>query len=120
MFQLLLFLSVMVLTSIAHHDARCNPALDVQICVDHELDQNNRLNLVCVDSREERRLTTDLQWHKNGVIHTDSTRIHREGARLIFEEVFVSDEGNWTCSNGSLSPPSVFYGKCAGCVAAYT
>ena len=90
---------------ITHHDNRCNPALNVQICVDHELDQNSRLNLVCVDSRTERPLTTNATWHKNGVVHTDSMRVHRERERLIFEQVLVSDEGNWTCSNGSLCPP---------------
>ena len=101
-FRLHVFTLIAILwgsSSIAHHDSRCNPALDVQICVDHELDHGGRLNLVCVDSREERPLTTDVQWLKNGVIHTDSMRIYKEGARLIFEEVLVSDEGNWTCSN---------------------
>ena len=98
-------------SSIAHHDPRCNPA-DVQVCVDSELDQSNRLNLVCVDSRGERPLTTDMLWHKNGALHINSTRIRRQRERLIFKEVLVSDEGNWTCSNGSLSPPFKLYGEC--------
>ena len=97
--------------SIAHHDPRCNPA-NVQVCVDRELDQSNRLNLVCVDSREERPLTTNVQWLKNGALHMDSTRIHRQRERLIFEEALISDEGNWTCSNGSLSLPFKLYGEC--------
>ena len=99
--------------SIAHHDHRCNPALDVQVCVDHELDSRQKLNLLCVESRAERPLTTDVVWHKNGVIHEESTRVHKEGtgSRLVFEELLVSDEGNWTCSNGSLSPTFKLYGK---------
>ena len=99
-------------SSIAHHDDRCNPAPNVRICVDHELDKSNRLNLVCVDSRGERPLTTNVQWDKDGVIHMDSTRVHSMGERLIFEEVLVSDEGTWRCSNGSLSPPFELYGEC--------
>ena len=108
----ILFLVYLTATpSIAHHDSLCNPA-DVQVCVDSERDQSNRLNLVCVDSRRERPLLTDVQWHKDGALHVDSTRIHRQRERLIFEEVIVSDEGNWTCSNGSLSPRFTLYGEC--------
>ena len=115
MLRLSFLVYAMAISSIAHHDPSCNPA-NVQVCVDSELDQSNRLNLVCVDSRGERPLTTDVQWHKNGALHIDSTRIHRQRERLIFEKVLVSDEGNWTCSNGSLSPPFKLYGEC-GCVA---
>ena len=68
-------------------------------------------HLVCVDGRRGFPLDTDVVWHKNGVLHSDSTRIHSEGNRLIFEELLASDEGNWTCSNGSLSPPYILYGK---------
>ena len=71
-----------------------------------------KLNLVCVDSRAERALNTDVQWLKNGALHMNSTCIRRQRERLIFEEVLVSDEGNWTCSNGSLSPPFKLYGEC--------
>ena len=46
----------------------------------------------------------------------NSTRIRRQRERLIFEEVLVSDEGIWTCSNGSLSQTFKLYGEC-GCVA---
>ena len=99
--------------SIAHHDPHCNPALNVQVCVAHEMDRGRRI-LRCVESREDRPLSTDVVWHKNGVIHMESTRVHKEGAgdRLVFEQLLVSDEGNWTCSNGSLSPPFKLYGKC--------
>ena len=112
MLPLLFLICVTAISSNAHHDPRCNPAEGVQVCVDSELDQNNRLNLVCVESRGERPLPTDVQWHKNGALHTDSTRIHRQRERLIFEEVLLSDEGNWTCSNGSLSPQFTLYGEC--------
>ena len=112
MLHVLALIAILCGSSIAHHDPRCNPAEGVQVCVDSELDQNNRLNLVCVESRGERPLPTDVQWHKNGALHMDSTRIHRQRERLIFEEVLVSDEGNWTCSNGSLSPEFTLYGEC--------
>ena len=112
MLHVLALIAILCGSLIAHHDPRCNPA-NVQVCVDSELDQSNRLNLVCIDSRAEWALTTDVQWHKDGALHTDSTRIHRQRERLIFEEVLVSDEGNWTCSNGSLSQPFKLYGECA-------
>ena len=111
MLHVLALIAILCDSSIAHHDPRCNPA-NVQVCVDSKLDHSNRLNLVCVDSRGERPLTTDVVWHKNGALHTNSTRIHRQRERLIFEEVLVSDEGNWICSNGSLSPPFKLYGEC--------
>ena len=81
-------------SSIALHDPRCNPALNVQVCVDREIDTRGRRILRCVDSRAENPLFTDVVWHKNGVL-TESTRVHKEGAgdRLIFEELLVSDEG---------------------------
>ena len=111
MLPLLFLICVTAISSNAHHDPHCNPA-NVQVCVDSEEDPSKRLNLVCVESRGERPLATDVQWHKNGTLHMDSTRIHRQRARLIFEEVLVSDEGNWTCSNGSLSPQFTLYGEC--------
>jgi hypothetical protein len=110
----LICITMMAIPSIAHHDPRCESA-NVQICVDSEVDQTNggRLILVCVDSsRGETPLTTDVQWLKDGSLHVDSTRIYKQGARLIFNEILVSDEGNWTCSNGSLSPPFKLYGEC--------
>ena len=111
MLHVLTLVVILCGSSIAHHDPRCNPALNVQVCVDSELDQSNRLNVVCVDSREKGPLTTDVQWYKDGALHMESTRIHRQRERLIFEEVLVSDEGIWTCSNGSLSPPFKLYGE---------
>ena len=111
MLRLPFFVCMMAISSIAHHNPRCLHE-SVQVCVDSELDQANRLNLVCVDSRKERALTTNVQWHKDGALHTDSTRIYRQRERLIFDEVLISDEGNWTCSNGSLSPPFKLYGMC--------
>ena len=108
----LFLVCMMAIPSIAHHNSRCD-APDVQICVDSERDQNGRFNLLCVDSRREMHLTGEVQWHKNGALHTDSTgRIHKQDARLIFENILISDEGNWTCSNGSLSPPFKLYGEC--------
>ena len=115
MIQPVLFLvCMMAIPSIAHHDSRCNSP-DVQICVDSysEQDQSGRIDLLCVDSRSEIPLTTDVQWLKDGVLHMDSTgRIRKQGGRLIFESVLISDEGDWTCSNGSLSPPFKLYGEC--------
>ena len=104
---------MLAIPSIAHHDPRC-ASPDVQICVDTELDQSSRLNLLCVDSRSEIPLKTNVQWLKDGALHImDSTgRIRKQGARLIFESVLISDEGNWTCSNGSLSPPFKLFGEC--------
>ena len=121
MLRVLALIAILCGSSIAHHDPRCNPALHVQVCVDHELDGRGRLNLRCVESRAERPFTTNVLWRKNNVLHIDSTRVHSQGERLIFEEVLISDEGNWTCSNGSLSPPFIFYGKLKyGCVAIHT
>ena len=105
-------------SSIAHHDPRGNLALRVQVCVDHELDHRGRVNLVCVESEAERPLNTNVLWQKNDVIHSDSTRVHSQRERLIFENVLVSDEGNWTCSNGSLSPPFKLFGECFTNIAA--
>ena len=112
MIQLLFLVCMMAIPSIALHDPRCNSP-DVQICVDIELDQSGRLNLVCVDSRSE-IIITAVQWHKDGALHImDSTgRIRKQGGKLIFENVLISDEGNWTCSNGSLSPPFKLFGEC--------
>ena len=112
MIQLSFLVCMMAISSIAHHDSRCD-APDVQICVDSERDQNGKLNLLCVDSRREIHLTGEVQWLKNGALHMDSTgRIRKQDARLIFENVLISDEGSWTCSNGSLSPPFKLYGEC--------
>ena len=118
---MLMLIATILGSSLAPHDPRCNADLNVQVCVDHELDSSGRLNLRCVDSRGERSLTTNVVWHKNGFLHTDSTRVHKGGnSLLIFEELLVSDEGNWTCSNGSLSPPFKLYGKCVHvCVCTY-
>ncbi len=111
--SILVCITMMAIPSIAHHDPRCLSA-DVQICVDSEED-NGRLTLICVDSSNEFELPlgTDVQWQKDGVlVRMDSTRIHKQLDRLIFDEVLLSDEGNWTCSKGSLSPPFKLYGEC--------
>ena len=57
MLQVLALIAILYGSSIAHHDPRCNSA-NVQVCVDSELDLSNRLNFVCVESREERPLPT--------------------------------------------------------------
>ena len=105
---------MMAIPSIARHDSRCNSP-GVQICIadDSERDQNGKLNLLCVDSRSEMHLTGEVQWLKDGALQVDSTgRIRKHGARLIFENILISDEGNWSCSNGSLSPPFKLFGEC--------
>lgn len=98
--------------SIAHHDPRCNPE-NTKVCVDSEM-EGDKISLRCVDSRRERTLPYQVTWLKNSEVYQTDDRVHDEDHphhRLVFEEVRISDEGNWTCSNGSLSPEFKFYGS---------
>ena len=58
---------------------------------------------------------TSVTWLKNDVHYIpDGNRVHAQGGLLVFDELLVSDEGNWTCTNGSRatdrSPEFQLYG----------
>ena len=98
--------------SIAHHDPQCNPE-NTKVCVDSEIEGGKR-SLRCVESRQERTLPNPVTWLKNNEVIQIDDRVHTEDHlhhRLVFEEVLMSDEGNWTCSNGTQSPEFKFYGS---------
>ena len=97
----------------ASHDPRCNPDLGVRVCVVAEYPVGAVLKLQCVENEAlDLPITTPVTWLRNGqLFDPDGIRVHRRSNQLVFDKLLVSDEANWTCSNGSSSPPYQLFGK---------
>ena len=110
---LLFVLSACSNTAYANHDPRCNPDDGVKVCIAAENSPNVALMLRCVESGLfDILIGTRVTWLKNGqLFEPDDDRVYLQNNQLIFEELLVSDEANYKCSNGSLSPPYILYGK---------
>ena len=58
-------------------------------------------------------IDTAVTWLKNDQVYEpDGTRVQlRHDNELVFTELLVSDEANWTCSDGSRSPNYRLFGE---------
>ena len=71
--------------------------------------------LKCVECIAGQDLRTEVTWTKNNRTYTPDSndpRVQKQLSDLIFRELLISDEGHYTCSNGSMSQEYVLYGEC--------
>ena len=110
----LLVFAVACKQGLANHDPRCTGD---RACVAAERVSDNEFVLRCVRNDLDVPIKTAVTWLKNDQVYeADRTRVRlRHDNELVFTELLVSDEANWTCSDGRQSPDYRLFGEYRPC-----